>query len=647
MQGSADWPSAHGTRSSWVNRWLDVDIRTVSSTDNRINPDKSHHILLYHATKLKRKPLRQVDRVKVREAMKRKQAASNGDMAADSPTPKKARKEVNSSTDNATPDPETPLKRPRGRPPKTPRTPNTNRIDDTQAAAGTPTLKSKTLFKTPTKSATNGTRGSIPVPVTNADRSARRKSARAIIERNIAGDLSDEDVFEQEGGLAAAIRGEEEEEEDDDEGGDEEEPIEDGVGLRAEAEPQTPSKRGRGRPKGSTRKKSLTPPTDLPPHELYFFQNRPGTNKTSSHNLSSLSLLSHAEYHDAVSTYRDPHEPSLAFLHSLHAQSFYKWAFELDQAFSVCLYGYGSKRRLVKDFADHLHCNFPPSNPPTTIITNGYIPNISLRQILVTIISTLPSTSFPAKLPTQPQELLDLLLSHLTENPPKTPIYILVNSYDAPPLRRSQTQTLLAQLSNHPSIHLLATCDTPNFPLLWDTNLRSTFNWVFHDTTTFVSFDDGKGIGEIGGVVDSVNELMGRKGANAKGKDGVRWVLKSLPENARGLYRILIAEILANMENELDGNDNDGDDEDDNDGEGTMARRRNRDDGEVPGGIEYRVLYQKAVEEFLCSSEMAFRTLLKEFHDHQMVVSQKGQGVGEVLGVPLRREEMESLLEDL
>lgn len=141
---------------------------------------------------------------------------------------------------------------------------------------------------------------------------------------------------------------------------------------------------------------------------------------------------------------------------------------------------------------------------------------------------------------------------------------------------------------------------------------------------------------------------MGRKGANAKGKDGVRWVLKSLPENAKGLYRILIAEILANMENELDENDNDdGDDEDDNDGEGPTARRRNRDDGEGPGGIEYRILYQKAVEEFLCSSEMAFRTLLKEFHDHQMVVSQKGQGGGEVLGVPLRREEMESLLEDL
>ena len=30
-------------------------------------------------------------------------------------------------------------------------------------------------------------------------------------------------------------------------------------------------------------------------------------------------------------------------------------------------------------------------------------------------------------------------------------------------------------------------------------------------------------------------------------------------------------------------------------------------------GVEYKVLYQKACEEFICSSEMNFRTLLKEY----------------------------------
>ena len=64
-------------------------------------------------------------------------------------------------------------------------------------------------------------------------------------------------------------------------------------------------------------------------------------------------------------------------------------------------------------------------------------------------------------------------------------------------------------------------------------------------------------------------------------------------------------------------------------------------------GIEFRMLYQKATEEFIASSEMMFRTLLKEFHDHQMITSRMDSSGMEILGVPLSREEMEGVLEDL
>ena len=64
-------------------------------------------------------------------------------------------------------------------------------------------------------------------------------------------------------------------------------------------------------------------------------------------------------------------------------------------------------------------------------------------------------------------------------------------------------------------------------------------------------------------------------------------------------------------------------------------------------GVEYRVLYHKAVEAFVCTSEVSFRTLLKEFHDHQMIESRK-DGMGtERLWVPFRQEELEGLAEDL
>lgn len=144
-------------------------------------------------------------------------------------------------------------------------------------------------------------------------------------------------------------------------------------------------------------------------------------------------------------------------------------------------------------------------------------------------------------------------------------------------------------------------------------------------------------------MIDDVNELLGRSGRTIKGKEGVGFVLRSLPENARNLYRVLVAEVLTMMaEGEDDAGAGRG--EDDNE-DAAAAGGKTQGGGDF--GIGYRVLYQKAVDDFICSSEVAFRTLLKEFHDHQMVVSRRDGLGGEVLSVPFRREELETILEDL
>ncbi|KAL8875040.1 MAG: hypothetical protein Q9198_006550, partial [Flavoplaca austrocitrina] len=146
------------------------------------------------------------------------------------------------------------------------------------------------------------------------------------------------------------------------------------------------------------------------------------------------------------------------------------------------------------------------------------------------------------------------------------------------------------------------------------------------------------------------------------GKEGVGFVLKSLPENARSLYRVLIAELLSQQDTGLDGFEEDitnigvdGDKDDDaligtphksqRKGNSAAAAAARAAAGEAC--IEYRTLYQKVVEEFICSNEMGFRQLLKEFHDHQMIVSRKDVTGAEMLGVPFRRDEMEAILEDL
>lgn len=465
------------------------------------------------------------------------------------------------------------------------------------------------LFSTPVKIPSNANEGIGARIVRDSDRSARRKSSRTLLEPTTIGGLSEEEDLEEDDLLARKIW-----EADEAESGEEQDEAEEDLAEAESTAPTTPLKRKRGR-----RKRTPTPPHDLPPHEQYFWQNRPGKFKTSNNTLSSLSLLTHEEYHNQISAYDDPHQDSYEYLESLHSRSFPQWRFELSQSFSICLYGYGSKRILVNAFAKYL-CSLSPNDPPKILVVNGYTQTLTLRTLLTTLATLIfdcTTTTLPSKLGSQPREMLATLLDHLQSNPPDSPYYVFVNSLDAPALRRSPTPSLLAQLAACPHIHFLATCDTPNFPLLWSTSIRDQYNFLFHDTTTYLSY----GGVEIPSVIDSVNELLGRSGRSVKGKEGVGFVLRSLPENARSLYRVLIAELLSAM--------------DDDEG------------GKGEAGVEYKMLYQKVVEEFICSNEMGFRQLLKEFYDHQMIVSRR-DGVGaELLGVPWRREEMEAILEDL
>ncbi|GKT98978.1 origin recognition complex subunit 2 [Fusarium langsethiae] len=479
----------------------------------------------------------------------------------------------------------------RGRPPK----------KAVNGGSPTPKASRTALFETPTKKARFGLNADTPG---GADRSAKRKSTRALIEHVVGDDLTDEEEYD---GLAQQIY----------ESSEDEDALEGDNAISAEAsgldEAATPSK-STPRRKAQRKKpaRSPTPPRDLPPHELYFAHNKPGRPKTSNNTLGSLALLTHDEYFTIVRETSDHHEGDIEFLESLHAESFPQWAFELSQGFNLCLYGYGSKRRLLHKFAGHLHSRSRKDKGDKIVIINGYAPNTTMREILSTVGAAVdPAHRIPL---TQPAVMVPAILSHL--NTTSSTITLIVNSIDAAPLRKPGSQTALAQLAAHPRVQLVCSADTPDFALLWDIGVRSAFNMGFHDCTTFAPYT-----AELD-VVDEVHGLLGRNAHRVNGREGVAFVLRSLPENAKNLFRLLVGEVLIAIEEEGDG-------------------------GDEPTGVEYRMVYNKAVEEFICSSEMAFRTLLKEFHDHQIITSMKDALGTELLSLPFRKDELEAILEDL
>ena len=455
-----------------------------------------------------------------------------------------------------------------------------------------------------------------------SDRSAKKKSARVLFEQDEDGEW---DGSEQ---LAEEILEDEEAQVDKADDTVMETVEEDGLEKeKGTGKGANAPKRRAGRPKGARNKRSPTPEGELPAHERYFFQNRAGTAKTSNMTLNKVPLLTHEEYFEKLGQYIDPCKDEKEYLLSLHHRSFPQWFFEFEEGFNICLFGYGSKRRLVQQFADWIYTRSESKNPPAIVIVNGYTPGTSIRSIFATIATAILGAELPAKLGSQPTEVLELIQSALKARPDHDPITVLINSVDAPPLRRAANQAILARLAATPRIRLLLTADTPNFPVMWDISLRDQFNLVFHDSTTFFPF------AVESDIVEEVHELLGRKGRRIGGKEGVGFVLKSLPENARNLYRLLLTELITVMEDGHQSEDEAAD------GSGGKSGEEN--------GIEFRLLYQKATEEFIASSEMMFRTLLKEFHDHQMITSRMDPSGMEILGVPLSRDEMDGVLEDL
>lgn len=481
------------------------------------------------------------------------------------------------------PDTETEIPSRRGR-----RRPKTNgkHLDATEKTS-TPKkpLNGKASFLTPKVNGEVQVNGAL-LDVPDADRSARRKSARTIIERSIADNISEDGDDED---LARHIY---ESGEEDESGGNDD--LQD-----PESVSETTSKKAGGRPKGSKdRKTSPTPPRDLPPHELYFFQNRGGGTKTSNNNLSSMKLLDHEEYFSLMRDYEDPHAEDMQFLHELHSRSFNQWQFELNQDFNICVYGWGSKRKLLTSFAEYVYKSQTDHHSNKIVVVNGYVHNTSIRDILNTLAGAV--SDHPPKLGSQVTEMFETLSGALEADKEKH-ITLIVHSIDGNPLRRSNAQTLLARLASHPQIHLIASADNPSFPLLWDSSLRSNYNFLFHDCTTFQPY-----MAEVD-VVSEVHELLGRSGRRVGGKEGVTFVLKSLNQNSRKLFQLLVAEQLAAMEEEV------ADDENGDHGEMDNGQRRGVPNKRNDQGVEYRLLYQKAVEDFICGDEVAFKTLLKEY----------------------------------
>ncbi|GMF98035.1 hypothetical protein B5S33_g3409 [[Candida] boidinii] len=342
-----------------------------------------------------------------------------------------------------------------------------------------------------------------------------------------------------------------------------------------------------------------------------------------------------------------------------------QWLFELTQNYNLLFYGIGSKRKFLIDFIQNYIFSFKNLKKINTIVINGYNPDTNSKNVFKMIWKYLIGNR-PA-MPSQPHEMISLLKKKLqqkkinterTNSKKKNPnndttelknsnkfdipeLIILFHNIDGQSFRNSRIQSTLSQIASLNEVWMISSIDNVNTPLLWNVSTLSDFKFCFHDITNYenytseISFKDPLGIGKS-------NKFVGSNGA--------KYVLSSLTNNARSLYRnLLYKQIECIDEWILDKPNGTGENSNINNKKtngGHLEINRNSMVGSIKLSFNLKDFYNSCLEEFIISNEISFRNVLGEFSEHKMCTISKDNTGTEMIFIPFSVDEMEKLLED-
>uniref|UniRef100_UPI0037E8302D origin recognition complex subunit 2 n=1 Tax=Semicossyphus pulcher TaxID=241346 RepID=UPI0037E8302D len=283
-------------------------------------------------------------------------------------------------------------------------------------------------------------------------------------------------------------------------------------------------------------------------------------------------------------------------LNNKHRKHFSKWMLQLQLGFSVLVYGLGSKKSLLEDFrvsylAEEFH-----------LVVNGFFPSITLKSILNALTGEVLEHQGSFRTPSDQIQFITQTL----KDSPDLHVYLLIHNIDGLMLRGEKTQSALGQLASLPNLHLVASLDHINAPLVWDQFQQSQFNWLWWECVTFQHYAE---------ETSYENSLLVQQ-TGALALSSLTHVLRSLTPNARGIFKLLVNFQLENKDN--------------------------------PSytGLSFQDFYQRCREAFLVNSDLTLRTQLTEFRDHKLIRTRKGADGVEYLLVAVDASTLMDFLEN-
>ncbi|KAK9966980.1 hypothetical protein ABG768_004055 [Culter alburnus] len=282
-------------------------------------------------------------------------------------------------------------------------------------------------------------------------------------------------------------------------------------------------------------------------------------------------------------------------LNAKHEKNFDQWMLQLHMGFNILIYGLGSKKLLLEKFRTSMLSDYDH------VVVNGFFPSMTLKSILNSITADVFQHEGSFR---NPEDQVDFIVKTLKEDP-SNHVFLIVNNIDGPMLRGDRTQQALGQLAAVPNMHLLASIDHINAPLIWDQAKMSMFNWLWYETTTYLPYAE---------ETSYENSLLVQQ-TGALALSSLTHVLRSLTPNARGIFRLLAEFQLENKDNP------------------------------AYTGLSFQDFYQRCRESFLVNSDITLRTQLTEFRDHKLIRTKKGADGVEYLLIPVDNGTLTDFLE--
>uniref|UniRef100_A0A8C2J772 Origin recognition complex subunit 2 n=1 Tax=Cyprinus carpio TaxID=7962 RepID=A0A8C2J772_CYPCA len=282
-------------------------------------------------------------------------------------------------------------------------------------------------------------------------------------------------------------------------------------------------------------------------------------------------------------------------LNAKHEKNFNQWMLQLHMGFNILIYGLGSKKLLLEKFRTSMLSDFDH------VVVNGFFPSMTLKSILNSLTCDVLGHEGTFR---NPADQIDFIIRTLREDP-SNHVFLIIHNIDGPMLRGDRTQQALGQLAALPNMHLLASIDHINAPLIWDQAKMSMFNWLWYETTTYLPYTE---------ETSYENSLLVQQ-TGALALSSLTHVLRSLTPNARGIFRLLAEFQLENKDNP------------------------------AYTGLSFQDFYQRCRESFLVNSDITLRTQLTEFRDHKLIRNKKGADGVEYLLIPVDNGTLTDFLE--